>query len=82
MKLAEDLVPKTVDIKDKEIGDMVEKEMSQTTAAIEQAAKRIEVRGGGGGVWLWVLAAYALFWSCVWGMGCKILVNVDAVGKI
>ncbi|KAK3085075.1 hypothetical protein FSP39_023884 [Pinctada imbricata] len=42
MKLAEDLVPKTVEIKDKEIGDMLEDELSQTTGAIEQAAKKIE----------------------------------------
>ncbi|XP_048733074.1 huntingtin-interacting protein 1-like isoform X3 [Ostrea edulis] len=42
IKLAEDLVPKMVDVKEKEIGDLVENEMHSTSAAIEQAAKKIE----------------------------------------
>lgn len=32
-----------VDVKEKEIGDLVENEMHSTSAAIEQAAKKIEV---------------------------------------
>ena len=40
---SEDLVPKMEDVKAEEIGDMVEKEMQETTNAIEKAAKRIEV---------------------------------------
>ena len=39
--IAEDLVPKMVDVKEKEIGDLVDNEMSSTTAAIEEAARRI-----------------------------------------
>lgn len=42
MNLAEALVPKMVDIKEGEIGDLVENEMSATNSAIEQAAQRIE----------------------------------------
>ncbi|XP_067687731.1 huntingtin-interacting protein 1-like isoform X1 [Haliotis asinina] len=42
MKLAEDLVPKMEDVKAEEIGDLVDKEMSSTTKAIEEAAKKIE----------------------------------------
>ena len=43
ISLAEDLVPKTVDFKEKEIGDQVDKEMASTTSAIEEAARRIAV---------------------------------------
>ena len=43
MKLTQDLVPKTEDVKAEEIGDMVESEMQMTSKAIEQAAKKIEV---------------------------------------
>lgn len=43
IKLAEDLVPKMVDVKEKEIGDLLENEMHSTSSAIEQAAKKIEV---------------------------------------
>lgn len=43
IKLAEDLVPKMVDVKEKEIGDLLENEMHSTTSAIELAAKKIEV---------------------------------------
>ncbi|XP_071179961.1 huntingtin-interacting protein 1-like isoform X14 [Mytilus edulis] len=39
--LAEDLVPKSVEIKEKEIGDLVDTEMQSTTSAIEMAARRI-----------------------------------------
>jgi hypothetical protein len=41
--IAEDLVPKMVDVKEKELGDLVDNEMSLTTAAIEEAARRIAV---------------------------------------
>lgn len=41
ISLAEDLVPKMVDVKEKEIGDLVDNEMSSTTSAIEEAARRI-----------------------------------------
>lgn len=43
IKLAEDLVPKMVDVKEKEIGDLLENEMHSTSSAIELAAKKIEV---------------------------------------
>ena len=43
MKLTEELIPKTEDVKVEEIGDMVESEMQMTSKAIEQAAKKIEV---------------------------------------
>lgn len=42
IKLAEDLVPKMVDVKEKEIGDLLENEMHSTSSAIELAAKKIE----------------------------------------
>nr|XP_022336836.1 huntingtin-interacting protein 1-like isoform X2 [Crassostrea virginica] len=42
IRLAEDLVPKMVDVKEKEIGDLLENEMHSTSSAIEQAAKKIE----------------------------------------
>lgn len=40
---AETLLPKIADVKDKEIGDMVESEMQSTTSAVDLAAERIEV---------------------------------------
>ena len=43
MKLTQDLIPKTEDVKAEQIGDMVESEMQMTSKAIEQAAKKIEV---------------------------------------
>ena len=43
MKLTEELIPKTEDVKLEEIGDMVESEMHMTSKAIEQAARKIEV---------------------------------------
>ncbi|XP_062614354.1 huntingtin-interacting protein 1-like isoform X3 [Saccostrea cucullata] len=42
IKLAEDLVPKMVDVKEQEIGDLVENEMNSTHVVLEQAAKKIE----------------------------------------
>lgn len=42
MKLTQDLIPKTEDVKAEEIEDMVESEMQMTSKAIEQAAKKIE----------------------------------------
>ncbi|CAE1302772.1 HIP1 [Acanthosepion pharaonis] len=39
---AETLLPKIADVKDKEIGDMVESEMQSTTSAVDLAAERIE----------------------------------------
>ncbi|XP_036370811.1 huntingtin-interacting protein 1 isoform X2 [Octopus sinensis] len=39
---AETLLPKIADVKDKEIGDMVESEMQLTTSAIDLAASKIE----------------------------------------
>ncbi|XP_062887344.1 huntingtin-interacting protein 1 isoform X1 [Mobula hypostoma] len=40
--IAEELRPKGRDIKQKELGDLVEQEMSATSAAVEAATKRIE----------------------------------------
>lgn len=41
-----------MDIKQEELGDMVEKEMASTSAAIEDAVRRIEVRRSCGmGLW-------------------------------
>uniref|UniRef100_A0A8C9FJN8 Huntingtin interacting protein 1 related n=1 Tax=Pavo cristatus TaxID=9049 RepID=A0A8C9FJN8_PAVCR len=40
--LAQELRPKSLDIKQEELGDMVEKEMASTSAAIEDAVRRIE----------------------------------------
>ncbi|XP_061162711.1 huntingtin-interacting protein 1-like [Saccostrea echinata] len=42
IKVAEDLVPKMVDVKEQEIGDLVENEMNSTHVVLEQAAKKIE----------------------------------------
>uniref|UniRef100_A0A8C2UCB6 Huntingtin interacting protein 1 related n=1 Tax=Coturnix japonica TaxID=93934 RepID=A0A8C2UCB6_COTJA len=44
LELAQELRPKSLDIKQEELGDMVEKEMASTSAAIEDAVRRIEVR--------------------------------------
>lgn len=44
LQLAEALVPKSDDVKATEIGDLVESEMQSTTAAIEAAANKIQVR--------------------------------------
>ncbi|XP_069816966.1 huntingtin-interacting protein 1-related protein [Dendropsophus ebraccatus] len=40
--LGEELRPKSLDIKQEELGDMVDKEMAATSAAIEAAVRRIE----------------------------------------
>lgn len=42
LELAQELRPKSLDIKQEELGDMVEKEMASTSAAIEDAVRRIE----------------------------------------
>uniref|UniRef100_A0A2C9LW83 I/LWEQ domain-containing protein n=1 Tax=Biomphalaria glabrata TaxID=6526 RepID=A0A2C9LW83_BIOGL len=42
IKLAEDLVPKMEDVKAEEIGDLLENEMAGMTAAIEDAAAKIQ----------------------------------------
>lgn len=42
--LWQELRPKSLDIKQEELGDMVEKEMASTSEAIEDAVRRIEVR--------------------------------------
>uniref|UniRef100_A0A8C6ZJ31 Huntingtin-interacting protein 1-related protein n=1 Tax=Nothoprocta perdicaria TaxID=30464 RepID=A0A8C6ZJ31_NOTPE len=42
LRLAQELRPKSLDIKQEELGDMVEKEMASTSAAIEDAVRRIE----------------------------------------
>ncbi|ESO95313.1 hypothetical protein LOTGIDRAFT_116962 [Lottia gigantea] len=41
VKLTEDLLPKMEDVNSEEIGDLVEREMADTSAAIEQAAAKI-----------------------------------------
>ncbi|XP_031983498.1 huntingtin-interacting protein 1-related protein [Corvus moneduloides] len=42
LQLAQELRPKSLDIKQEELGDMVEKEMASTSEAIEDAVRRIE----------------------------------------
>ncbi|XP_053862491.1 huntingtin-interacting protein 1-related protein [Malaclemys terrapin pileata] len=42
LQLGQELRPKSLDIKQEELGDMVDKEMSSTSAAIEDAVRRIE----------------------------------------
>lgn len=42
LHLGQDLRPKCLDIKQEELGDMVDKEMAATSAAIEDAVRRIE----------------------------------------
>ncbi|XP_064424043.1 huntingtin-interacting protein 1-related protein [Latimeria chalumnae] len=42
LKLGQELRPKSMDIKQEELGDMVDKEMAATSAAIEDAVRRIE----------------------------------------
>ncbi|XP_074869100.1 huntingtin-interacting protein 1-related protein isoform X2 [Carettochelys insculpta] len=42
LQLGQELRPKSLDIKQEELGDMVDKEMASTSAAIEDAVKRIE----------------------------------------
>lgn len=45
----QELKPKSLDVRQEELGAMVDKEMAATSAAIEDAVRRIEVRTGGGG---------------------------------
>ncbi|XP_078083172.1 huntingtin-interacting protein 1-related protein-like isoform X1 [Mustelus asterias] len=42
LDLGQELRPKSIDIRQEELGDIVDKEMAQTSAAIEDAVKRIE----------------------------------------
>lgn len=42
LDLGQELRPKSIDVKQEELGDMVDKEMASTSAAIEDAVKRIE----------------------------------------
>ncbi|XP_048370426.1 huntingtin-interacting protein 1-related protein [Sphaerodactylus townsendi] len=42
LQLGQELRPKSLDIRQEELGDMVEKEMASTSAAIEDAVRRIE----------------------------------------
>lgn len=42
---SQELLPRGLDIKQEELGDLVDKEMATTSAAIEAATTRIEVRG-------------------------------------
>ncbi|KFZ66194.1 Huntingtin-interacting protein 1-related protein, partial [Antrostomus carolinensis] len=42
LQLAQELRPKSLDIRQEELGDMVEKEMASTSEAIEDAVRRIE----------------------------------------
>lgn len=42
--IGEELLPRGLDIKQEELGDLVDKEMAATSAAIEAATTRIEVR--------------------------------------
>lgn len=41
--VSQELRPKGLDIRQEELGDMVDKEMASTYAAIEDAVRRIEV---------------------------------------
>lgn len=41
---SQDLKPKSLDVRQEELGAMVDKEMAATSAAIEDAVRRIEVR--------------------------------------
>lgn len=40
---AQELRPKGMDVRQEELGDLVEKEMAATSAAIEEAVRRIDV---------------------------------------
>lgn len=44
----QELKPKSLDVREEELGAMVDKEMAATSAAIEDAVRRIEVRTPGG----------------------------------
>lgn len=41
----QELRPKGMDVRQDELGDMVDKEMAATSAAIEEAVRRIDVSG-------------------------------------
>lgn len=41
----QELRPKGMDIRQDELGDLVDKEMASTSAAIEEAVRRIDVSG-------------------------------------
>lgn len=45
--LPQELKPKSLDVRQEELGAMVDKEMAATSAAIEDAVRRIEVTTGG-----------------------------------
>lgn len=45
--LFQDLRPKGIDVGKDELGDMVDKEMAATSAAIEEAVRRIDVSKNG-----------------------------------
>ena len=45
MKHAEELLPKIEDVQAEQMGDLVDKEMQQTSEAIEKAAEKIAVSG-------------------------------------
>uniref|UniRef100_A0A4W5NFR2 Huntingtin interacting protein 1 related b n=1 Tax=Hucho hucho TaxID=62062 RepID=A0A4W5NFR2_9TELE len=44
LRLGEELRPKGMDVRQDELGDLVDKEMAATSAAIEEAVRRIDVR--------------------------------------
>lgn len=46
MPLPQELKPKSLDVRQEELGAVVDKEMAATSAAIEDAVRRIEVRPG------------------------------------
>lgn len=41
----QELRPKSMDVRQDELGDLVDKEMAATSAAIEEAVRRIDVSG-------------------------------------
>uniref|UniRef100_A0A8B9SDM0 Huntingtin interacting protein 1 related n=1 Tax=Apteryx owenii TaxID=8824 RepID=A0A8B9SDM0_APTOW len=67
LQLAQELRPKSLDIKQEELGDMVEKEMASTSAAIEDAVRRIEVRRSS---WTGMLTLN----MCPWAKAIRLLV--------
>uniref|UniRef100_A0A8C7BRA3 Huntingtin interacting protein 1 related n=1 Tax=Neovison vison TaxID=452646 RepID=A0A8C7BRA3_NEOVI len=54
LQLGQELKPKSLDVRQEELGAMVDKEMAATATAIEDAVRRIEVTSGVQGL-LWVL---------------------------
>uniref|UniRef100_A0A8B9L5H1 Huntingtin interacting protein 1 related b n=1 Tax=Astyanax mexicanus TaxID=7994 RepID=A0A8B9L5H1_ASTMX len=60
LRIAQDLRPKGMDVGKEELGDMVDKEMAATSAAIEEAVRRIDVSlrtGAASAIRLLVLAS-------------------------